>query len=186
MTVMQSKPQVREGQAGGRRCGDNTHPPCQNISQEHATKPSLGGRISCAKVITVTPVQNQQVNHSSSTTAPQPQWSCGRVANTDNQRAYGQCIQSSSCHIVDRQDNQLNFMLLFSRQLPNLIHVLSLIHSSLFLFMLKFTSVFSLIQYSLCLFCNSLFLFLFTRVLSLIQCCLCLINAQESVLYWIF
>ena len=111
MTVMQSEPQVREGQAGGRRCGDNTHPPCQNISQEHATKPSLGGHLSCAKVITVTHVQNQQVNPSSTTTAPQPQWSCGRVANTENQRAYGQCIQSNPCCIVDRQDNQLNFML---------------------------------------------------------------------------
>ena len=89
-----------------------THPLLSHdLSQKYATKPSLGGHISCAKVISVTHVQSQQVEPSSTTTAPQPQWSCGRVTNTENQQAYGQCIQSNPCCIVDRQDNQLNFML---------------------------------------------------------------------------
>ena len=109
MTVMKSEPQVREGKAGG-RCGENTPLLSHDLSYKCANKPSLGGHVSYVKVITPTHGEDQQVDPSSTTTTPQPQESCGRVTNTSNQRAYGQCIQSNPCCSVVRQGKQLNSM----------------------------------------------------------------------------
>ena len=120
MKIMGSEPQVREGEANERRCSENTLLSRQNVLQKYAVKPRVGGHKKCVKVITVTHVQNQQVDPSTTTTSPQPELNCGRVTNSNSRQAYGQCIQSNPCSIVNRQDEQLtSISSCFPKQLPS-------------------------------------------------------------------